>query len=41
MVDLNRLRDNLKKSKPVQVRRDGTVENGSNGRTTLKPARFA
>lgn len=41
MVDLNRLRENLKKSKPVQVRKDGTVENGSNGRSTLEPGRFA
>jgi len=31
----------IKRSKPVNVKKDGTVDNDSNGRATVKPGRFA
>jgi len=40
-MNREKLRENLKKSRPVHVTKNGRIENGRGEKTTLKPTRFA
>ena len=40
-MNVERLRQNLRNSRPVHITRDGRVADGRGNQTTLKPTRFA
>ena len=41
MVNIQRLRENLRQAKPVHITKNGQVADGRGNQTTLKPTRFA
>lgn len=40
-MNVERLRQNLRSSRPVHITKNGQVADGSGNQTTLKPTRFA